>query len=147
MGDTDHITVSAKRAKTELFVPHANLSEEINHNICQSEIEGGVFLDELPVGAVLEMETRNRFYEIENLGGGFVRIAGHPKFCPQPVQVKVHGSTWGRAMLKMHFIGRGMFLEFRHPEHGVIRTSRIQEIREMRSLGRAVPQSVYGYAG
>lgn len=130
----------------DLFVPHPNLSDQINHNIVQSEIEGGVLLDHLPVGAVLEMETTNHFYELEYQGNGRAVITGHPKFCPEPVLVNVHGSTWGRAMIKIHFIGRGMFLEFDHPEFGVIRTSRIQEIRELRPAAPR-PQPVYGYAG
>ena len=129
-----------------MFTPHANLSDEINHNIVQSEIEGGVSLDHLPLGALLEMETANRFYELEYRGNGQALIAGHPQFCPEPVLVNVHGSTWGRAMLKIHYIGRGMFLEFDHPEFGVIRTSRIQEIRELRpAVHRTEP--VFGYAG
>ena len=131
--------------KPDLFLAHPNLSDEINHNICLSEIEGGVWLDHLPVGTVLEMETANHLYELENQGNGKVSIVGHPKFCPEPVSVNIHGSTWGRAMLKMHFVGRGMFLEFDHPEFGVIRTSRIQEIRELRAVSRPAPQ--YGYAG
>jgi hypothetical protein len=129
----------------ELFVPHPNLSDEINHNICQSEIEGGVWLDRLPVGTVLEMETANHLYELQHRGNGRALITGHPKFCPEPVLVNIHGSTWGRAMLKMHFVGRGMFLEFDHPEYGVIRTSRIQEIRERRTASRRAPR--FGYAG
>ena len=146
MAQNRPITIIQRRPKEEFFTPHPNLDDQINRNICQSEIEGGVFLNDLPVGAVLEMETRNRFYEIENRGGGQVLIAGHPKFCPQPVLVKLHGSTWGRAMIKMHFIGRGMFLEFHHPEFGVIRTSRIQEIRELHPAART-EAPVYGQVG
>ena len=128
-----------------MFTPHQNLSDEINHNFVQSEIEGGVSLDHLPAGALLEMETANRFYELEYRGNGQALIAGHPQFCPEPVLVNVHGSTWGQAMLKIHYIGRGMFLEFDHPQFGVIRTSRIQEIRELRPpVSQAAP--VFGYA-
>ena len=39
------------------FMPHSNFSDEVNRNIVQSEIEGGVYLDELCEGAVLEVET------------------------------------------------------------------------------------------
>jgi len=117
--------------RSGLFRPHPNLSDEINRNICQSEVEGGVFLDRAPVGAVFEFETRNRFYEVENRGGGKGIIVGHPEYCPEPVMVDLHGSTWGRSMLKVHFIGRGMYLEFRHPVHGLIRTSQIQDVREL----------------
>ena len=113
------------------FTPHPNLGDSVNDNICRSEIEGGVFLDDLPIGVHLEVETKHHLYWIENRGQGLARIAGHPKFCPVPVLVKIYGSTWGRAMLRLHFIGRGMFLEFNHPDYGVVRTSRISEIREL----------------
>jgi hypothetical protein len=58
-------------------------------------------------------------------------ISGHPLYCPQPVPVTITGSTWGGSMLKVRYIGRGMHLEFHHPEyHMPIVTSPIQEIRE-----------------
>jgi hypothetical protein len=47
------------------------------------------------------------------------------------VQVAISGSTWGGSMLKLQFVGRGMHLEFRHPEYPTpIVTSPIQEIRD-----------------
>ena len=61
-------------------------------------------------------------------------LSGHPEFCPEPVQVAISGSTWGGAMLKQRYIGRGMHLEFCHPDYRTpIITSRIQEIREQSS--------------
>jgi hypothetical protein len=117
-----------------LFSPHPHLSDEINRNICQSEIEGGVLLDRLPIGAVLEVTTQNRFYRLEHLGNGQGLISGHPVFCPEAVLVDVHGSTWGGSLIKIRFVGRGMRLEFHHPLHGLILTSRIQEIRELTPL-------------
>ncbi len=114
----------------EPFRPHPNFDDAINRAICQSEIEGGVGLDELPVGAVLDVETANNVYRIENRGDGEVLISGHPEICPTPVLVNFHGSTWGTAMLKLRFIGRDMSMEFRHPERGVVRTSRVRDIRE-----------------
>ncbi|MBI3697928.1 MAG: hypothetical protein HY238_24230 [Acidobacteria bacterium] len=115
--------------KPDLFVPHRNLSDEVNRNIVQSEIEGGVYLDDLPQGAALDVKTQNRHYKIVNHGHGQAMISGHPKFCPRPVLVRIHGSNWGGSMLKVRFIGRGMHLEFRHPEYRTIMTSRIVEIR------------------
>lgn len=111
------------------FVPHPHLSDEVNHNIVQSEIEGGVHMDSLLEGAILEIETQNRWYRIENLGRGKALISGHPQFCPDPVLVSIEGCTWGGSMLKVRFIGRGMHLEFRHPDYQTIVTSRIVEIR------------------
>jgi len=113
------------------FRPHPNFDDSINSAICQSEIEGGVHLDELPVGAVLEVHTANTRYHLENRGEGEVMISGHPEICPDPVLVNFYGSTWGSAMLKAGFVGREMSLEFRHPEKGLVRTSRVREIREV----------------
>src|SRR2546425_475334 len=115
--------------RPDLFIPHRNLSDEVNRNIVQSEIEGGVYLDDLPDGATLEVETQNRSYRLVNHGQGTALISGHPKFCPDPVLVKIHGSNWGGSMLKVRFIGRGMHLEFRHPEYRTIMTSRIVDVR------------------
>ena len=58
-------------------------------------------------------------------------ISGHPEICPDPVLVNFYGSTRGSAMLKAGFVGREMSLEFRHPEKGLVRTSRVREIREV----------------
>jgi hypothetical protein len=121
-----------------LFQPHPNLCDAVNHNIAQSEIEGGVYLDSLPEGEILEVETQNHWYTIVNRGEGRVLIWGHPKFCPSPTLVRIEGSTWGGSMLKSRFIGRGMRLEFRHPSFRTITTSRIVEIRSMpRAAGNA----------
>ena len=115
---------------SDVFKPHPNLDSAINRAIAQSEIEGGVALGDLPVRAVLEVETRNHVYHIENRGDGEVLISGHPEFCPEPVLVNLHGSTWGTPMIKVRFIGRGMKMEFGHPTLGVVITSRVQDIRE-----------------
>ena len=131
-------------ACAHIFVPHPNLSDRVNRNIAQSEIEGGVHLFNLPPESALEIETENRFYTLIHLGHGQVLIWGHPEYCPSPVQVRVSGSNWGGSMLKMAFIGRGMHLEFRHPRYrSPIITSRIREIREV--SGR-LPGLVPGYA-
>jgi len=113
----------------KLFMPHPNLSDEVNRNIVQSEIEGGVYLDELSEGTVLEVETQNRWYTIMIGGRGRELISGHPQYCPDPVPVRIKGSTWGGSMLKVRYIGRGMCLEFRHPVYRTIITSQIVDIR------------------
>ena len=115
---------------TEPFRPHPNFDDAINRAICQSEIEGGVSLDELPVGAVLDVQTSNTVYRIEHRGDGEVLISGHPEICPEPVLVSFYGSTWGTPMLKIRFIGRDMRMEFFHPERGIVRTSRVRDIQE-----------------
>jgi hypothetical protein len=110
---------------------HPNLSDEVNRDIVQSEIEGGVFLNDLPPSTVLEIQTRHHCYQLVLLDDNNVLISGHPLYCPEPIQVAIAGSTWGGSMLKRRFVGRGMHLEFRHPEYQTpIVTSPVQEIRE-----------------
>jgi|HubBroStandDraft_5_1064220.scaffolds.fasta_scaffold499084_1 hypothetical protein len=115
---------------SDVFSPHPNSG---NVSQVQSVIESadGVYLDELPAGAVIEVETGHHTYRLENRGDGRALISGHPEYCPEPVLVDLHGSTLGGAMLKLRFIGRGMRMEFRHPVRGVITTSRVRDIHEM----------------
>lgn len=114
-----------------MFTPHPNLSDEVNRNIVQSEVEGGVLLSTLPPSTVLQIDTQNHRYTAVLLGGSEALLSGHPEFCPEPVLVAIAGSTWGGTMLKQRYIGRGMHLEFCHPNYRApIVTSRIQEIRE-----------------
>jgi hypothetical protein len=121
------VTIEALAA--DLFTPHPNFSDAVNCNVTQSEVEGGVHLQDVPPDTVLEVETRNHTYTIVHRGCGRALISGHPKFCPHPVLVHIQGSTWGGAMLKQAFIGRGMHLEFRHPVYLSVTTSPILEVR------------------
>jgi hypothetical protein len=116
-----------------MFRPHANLCDQINNNIVQSEIEGGVFLNDLQPRTVLLIQTQHHCYAAVFLGENRALLWGHPKFCPRPVSVSIVGSTWGGTMLKSRFVGRGMRLEFHHPEYSTpIITSPIQAIDERR---------------
>ena len=116
---------------TQPSFPHPNLSDQVNHNIIASEVEGGVYLCDLPRESTLEVETQNRSYTIVLFESGAALISGHPQYCPEPVLVKIEGSNWGGSMLKPSYVGRGMHLEFRHPEfEQPIITSRILEIRQ-----------------
>lgn len=113
------------------FIPHAHLNPLVNNNIVQSEIEGGVYLCDLPFGAEIAVYTRNRCYRIVKESAGEAWICGHPEFCPDPVLVRLDGSNWGGSMLKQGFIGRGMCLEFRHPVFQTVTTSIISEVRQV----------------
>ena len=107
----------------------------MNRNLIGSEIEGGVFLDRLQPHSVLQIQTRHRCYTAVMLGGSQALISGHPEYCPEPTLVAIAGSTWGGSMLKRRFVGRGMRLEYYHPEYSKpIVTSRIQEVRECAEL-------------
>lgn len=124
-------------AQSALFAPHPNLSDEVNHKIVQSEIEGGVFLKDLPPATVLQIQTQHHCYTAVLLDDGSALISGHPEYCPQPVQVAISGSTWGGSMLKRRYVGRGMRLEFSHPQYrNPIVTSSIRDIRELSSAER-----------
>jgi hypothetical protein len=97
----------------------------------QSAGEEGVFLDDLAVGAAVEVVTGHHTYHVENRGGGAVLISGHPVYCPEPVLMWLHGSVSDSHVIKMWFIGRGMRLELRHPTLGLVQTSRVREIHAL----------------
>jgi hypothetical protein len=116
---------------TQMFRPHSNLCDRVNHNIVQSEIEGGVFLHDLEPRTILFIQTQHHCYTAVFLGENQALLWGHPQFCPKPTSVSIVGSTWGGTMLKSRFVGRGMRLEFHHPEYSTpIVTSPIREIQE-----------------
>lgn len=112
-----------------LFETSRYFPDAVNNNIVQSEVEGGVYLRDLPVGSVLTIQTRSRDYEMVILGSNTVLLSGHPEFCPTPTEVQVQGSTWGGSMIKLHYLGRGMRLEYEHPLLRRMLTSRIVDIR------------------
>lgn len=116
--------------ESDILAPHPDL-DSVRQSNALMETADGVYLDELPMGAAIDIETDHHTYRVENRGDGRALISGHPKYCPEPVLVDLHGATAGGAMLKMRFIGRGMRMEFRHPVMGVISTSRVREIHEL----------------
>ena len=110
---------------------HDNFSDEVNAAYDESQTQGGAYLDKLPVGKKLLVETINRDYIIERREDGLY-IQGHPEYCPTPTKCRIPGSNFGGSMLKMNFVGRGMFLEFHtdaHPKR--IITSQIWEVIEV----------------
>lgn len=114
-----------------MFEPHKNLAKEVNDAIVESELAGGVYVDKLEVGKKLLVQTRNTEYLVERREDGLY-ISGSKKYCPEPVKCRIPGSTFGGSMLKMNFIGRGMYMEFHTDSHqGCITTSQIQEVVEL----------------
>jgi hypothetical protein len=107
---------------------HGGLADDIRKRFVRSELEGGVRIACLDEGSHVFVETVNRIYDLE-VRGGQMWISGHPEFCPRPVPVKVHGSSWGGSMLKVSYLGCGMHMEFEHPTFATITTSRIVSIR------------------
>src|SRR5438128_3256007 len=66
------------------LTPHPNLSDAVNRNIVQSEIEGGVFLDSLHPATVLQIQTRHHCYTAVLIGGSRALLPRHPPHSPQP---------------------------------------------------------------
>ncbi|MDE2105471.1 MAG: hypothetical protein KGL39_50050 [Patescibacteria group bacterium] len=125
---------------------HPNLSDQINNQIAESELNGGVWINPhpehvnaeikaqpvLPIGSMLRVRTKNTLYTVIKLGEQKFAIHGHHTYCPVPTLCKIHGSTFGGAMLKIGFIGRGMHLEFSVAGFPyAINTTEIQEITEV----------------
>ncbi|HLG97748.1 MAG TPA: hypothetical protein VKX49_15645 [Bryobacteraceae bacterium] len=96
-----------------------------------ANVSTGFDLDDLPVGAVLEVETGHTTYILENLGNGKVLISGHPTYCPEPVEVEFQGAVGGPALLELWRIEPGLRMAFQHPKVGTIRTSRVRSVRKI----------------
>jgi len=107
-----------------------NLDAPIVEGIVESEIEGGVKLEDLAVGKTLEILTQSRTYVLEKREDGYY-ISGHPEFCPEPTKATIMGSTFGGSTIKAGYVGRGMRLEFRVEGSNLpITTSAIKDIVE-----------------
>lgn len=133
-------------AAMKTFQPHPNLTDSVNEAIINSELEGGAYVDKLPVGRSLRVRTRNSVYFIDRVAKGKdgLLISGHPRYCPEPVKAYILGSNFGGSMLKIGFVGRGMYMEFMlavsekiRPTssiyHSTIVTSQILEVEEVPS--------------
>ena len=111
----------------------ANFRQGTNFSAQPSGNQDGFYLNELSDGTALEIETQHHHYKLVKDGESHVRISGHPEFCPDPVDVEVEGSFGERPPIKPHpgYIGRGMYLVFKHPLFDEITTSRIREVYKL----------------
>jgi hypothetical protein len=98
---------------------------------------GGLDLDDLPVGAMVEVKTAHHTYLIENCGNDQMRISGHPVYCPEPVLVEYLGAIDGTPRFGAGAVVPGMRMTFRHPGLGIIRTSKVQELQQLLPVTRA----------
>lgn len=110
---------------------HPNLSGELNRKIEEATILGGAWIEKLPKGKALRVKTLNSTYIIRKDGDGYLWISGHYRYCPDPIQCNIHGSTFGGSVIRVGFIGRGMHLEVGLPSGRVMITSPIQEVEEI----------------
>jgi hypothetical protein len=100
----------------------------------QTQADEGLFLRDLASGTVVEIETRHHHYKLVMDADAHVHLSGHPKYCPEPVEVEVEGSFRSRRRVNPQpgFIGRGMHMVFKHPLfRDRITTSRIREIHKL----------------
>jgi hypothetical protein len=93
-----------------------------------TEDRRGVDLNSLIRGSLIDVETKSRHYRIECLGGGAIRISGHPEYCPYPVSAQLEGSIEKEGVVEMGLIGRGRRLIFFLKGQGPVTTSRIVSV-------------------
>lgn len=112
---------------------HSNVNHDIDFEAEKRGSDEGIYLDDLARGAVVEIETQHHHYRLVKCADTHVRISGHSTFCPEPVEVEIKGSFGSRPPLMPHpgFIGRGMYLVFKHPLFNEVTTSRIREIHRL----------------
>jgi hypothetical protein len=82
----------------------------------------------LGAGTRLEVETINRQYHIELLGGNAIRISGHPEFCPTPTVGEIQGSTDRSGVVEPGVIELGRYLKFRIDDRWPVTTSRVVKV-------------------
>lgn len=95
--------------------------------------EEGVYLDQVPSGTRLVVQTAHHQYLIEARKGCEALLSGHPVYCPEPVGVTLYGSRSNAATLVPGFIGLGHCLVLLHPTGRFIRTSRVRAVRKLDS--------------
>jgi hypothetical protein len=100
-----------------------------------SSIVSAEFVDcsNLPPGTLVDVETKNRQYHIEYLGGDSIRISGHPDYCPTPVPGKLQGAADKHGLTEPGLIGRGKYLQFLLEDHRPVTTSRVLHVRVKRA--------------
>lgn len=93
----------------------------------------GVFIKDC-VGKVLLVRTMNPIYQLKVeedrvLGRAFKDDGSEPRYLSFELPVNVLGSTWGGSMIKMGYVGVGMYLEMSWMGHHGVRTSQVQSIQ------------------
>lgn len=97
--------------------------------------EAGLNMSLLSPKTKLFVETKNSFYEFVvveakkvTVFGGTLKDGGIRY--PQPASAIFYGSTWGGSMIKVDWLGVGMYMEFKaENEEKLLRTSVVRKIR------------------
>ncbi len=102
----------------------------VGHNLGDADADdaAGLFLTDLPSGRVVSVETANRTYRIRHLGNGEAEISGHPRYCPNPVKVRLHGTHWLDSKIPACYLAPGMRLQFTDPKQVSVMTSQIRSV-------------------
>lgn len=111
----------------------ANFSHGNDFAVQPSRNPEGFYLNELSDGTALEIETQHHHYKLVKDDDTHVTISGHPTFCPEPIDVELEGSFGEKPPIKPRpgYIGRGMYLVFKHPLFNEITTSRIRDVHKL----------------
>ncbi len=64
-----------------------------------------------------------------------VRISGHPKYCPEPVEAQIPGSINRAGILEAGLIGQGNRVMFRLADQRPVTTSRVIRVSVQRPEG------------
>lgn len=111
-----------------MYQDNPGLTPELNAKLRDMELAGGIWYDKLPVGSVVEVQTKNTRYILEKRSDTQSFIQGNAKYCPIPTECRINGSTFGGSMIRIGWLGVGMFLEFQMGG-GTITTSQIESVR------------------
>ena len=98
-----------------------------------TSVPEGVDLNSLSPGSRIDIETKNRHYRIECLGGNTMKISGHPEFCPAPVQAELRGAVSREGTFETGFIRPGKRLMFLLGEHQPVTTSKVVSVHVKRA--------------
>ena len=93
-----------------------------------SDSHVGLSLNAVPPGSLIDVETKNRHYHIEWLGGNEMRISGHPQLCPEPVTAELKGSVDRRGHLERGTIAPDHYLLFALGPDTPVTTSKVVSV-------------------
>ena len=106
--------------------------------------EDGVYLDQIPAGTQLVVQTVTRQYLLEAREGCGALLSGHPDYCPEPVGFTLYGLRSRTVTLVPGFIGLGRSLVLHYPSGRFIRTSHVREVRKLNSARMICSKSCTG---
>ena len=98
--------------------------------------DAGLFLEDTLAGTTVEVKTGNHSYLIQRAGETTAFISGHPEYCPEPIQVALHGSRWLDSEIDKCYLAPGMRLQFMTQTGMNVLTSPITEVRVADSAAR-----------